>query len=60
MPTPIDKSQLMRAATTAMAEHRRLAEFDSEDGSAASRSMLGALAAGLAAAAGHLDDAGDD
>ena len=60
MPTPIDKSQLMRAAATAMAEHRRLAEFDSEDGSAASRSMLGALAAGLAAAAGHLDDPGDD
>ena len=51
MPTPSDKAQLMRAATSAGAEHRRMAEFDtSDDGADHAKSMLGRLFSGLAEA----------
>jgi hypothetical protein len=51
MPRPQDKMYLARSAATLLAEHRNLASFDSEDGAAGAKSMLAALAAGLATAA---------
>jgi hypothetical protein len=60
MPQPADKAQLMRAATSALAEHRRLAEFDTGDeGAVQARSMLGKLFEGLAEAVGTETPQGD-
>lgn len=52
MPTPQDKAHLTRATSNLMAEHRRLAEFDDEEGAEAAKSMLGQLFKGLQAAVG--------
>lgn len=53
MPVPQDKAHLTRGASNLMAEHRRMAEFDStDDGAAAGRSMIGKLFSGLAEAVG--------
>ena len=53
MPVPQDKAHLTRGAPNLMAEHRRMAEFDtSDDGAAAGRSMIGKLFSGLAEAVG--------
>lgn len=58
MPRPQDRMYLTRSATSLLAEHRHMAGLDAEDESAGARSMLSALAAGLAAAADRLG--GDD
>lgn len=59
MPRPQDRMYLTRSATSLLAEHRHMAALDAEDESAGAKSMLSALAAGLAAAADRLDgDAG--
>jgi len=56
LPTPADKAQLMRAATSALAEHRRLAEFDSDEGAAAAKSLLSGLGQALRTVADGLGD----
>jgi hypothetical protein len=52
---PRDKADLARAAVLLLDEHRKLTEFDSEDGAAASRSVLGALAQAIGMAAVELE-----
>ena len=52
---PRDKADLARAAVLLLDEHRKLTEFDAEDGAAASRSVLGALAAAIGMAAVELE-----
>jgi hypothetical protein len=56
MPTPQDKAHLTRAAVNLMGEHRRMADFDAEDGAAAAKSLLGQLGEALGAAAANLED----
>lgn len=58
LPRPQDRMYLARSATSLLAEHRHMAQLDAEDEAAGAKSMLAALAAGLAAAAGAMD--GDD
>lgn len=57
MPRPQDRMYLTRSATTLLAEHRHMALLDTEDSAAGARSMLAALAAGLAVAADRLEPA---
>jgi len=52
---PRDKADLARAAVLLLDEHRKLTEFDAEDGAAASRSVLGALAQAIGMAAVELE-----
>ena len=55
MPTPADKAQLMRAATAALAEHRRLAEFDADDGAKDAKNLLSGLGQALRKVADGID-----
>lgn len=50
-PLPRDKADLIRAAVLSLDEHRKLTDFDAEDGAAAAKSVLGMFAnvVGLAA-----------
>lgn len=54
-PVPRDKADLARAAVLLLDEHRKLTEFDAEDGAAASRSVLGALVHAIGIAAVELE-----
>ena len=54
-PMPRDKADLVRSAVLLLDEHRKLTEFDAEDGAAASRSVLGALAVAIGMAATELE-----
>jgi hypothetical protein len=50
MPTPQDKAHLTRSAGNLMSEHRRLAEFDDDDGhNEAAKSLLAAVMEGVVA-----------
>lgn len=54
-PLPRDKADLIRAAVQALDEHRKLTDFDSEDGAAAARSVLGLLGQALQISAEQLE-----
>ena len=54
-PMPRDKADLVRSAVLLLAEHRNLTDFDAEDGAAAARSVLGALAQAIGVAAVELE-----
>jgi transposase-like protein len=54
-PLPKDKADLVRAAVQCLDEHRKLTDFDAEDGAAAARSVLGLLGQALQISAERIE-----